>query len=91
MSKTIPKTNEALYSELLNMVAKFCDEKHPGITIVFCKEQQASTDAKELEYFCNNRCAYHKLPVEIVCLDYSILETLKASVCVEPSKKEGNN
>jgi hypothetical protein len=76
-SKIIPNNPEALHSELIKMIANYCNEKHPAVTIVFCKEQQASTNSKELEWYCNNHCAIHKSPFELICLDYSILEELK--------------
>ena len=78
MSKTIPKNPVLLQQEIINMVTKFCNTKHPAVTIVFCKELgESSRRKKELEWFCNHQCKIHQSPFELICLDYSILETLK--------------
>jgi hypothetical protein len=72
-SYEIPKTDENLRKTLLNLIAK---AKQDSVLIMFCKELEASNNQKELDYFCNNRCEFHKIPVELYCFPYSVKKRL---------------
>ena len=61
--------NKTLVDIITELLAK---AEQNSILIMFCKELEASEDDNELEWFCNNQCSFHKLPLELYCFPLSV-------------------
>jgi hypothetical protein len=75
--KNFPKTREGLVELIAEQLSKA-----ETTYVSFCKEMEmvrSEQAQKELDYFCNNRCAIHKQHVshQLFCLPLSCLELLK--------------
>jgi hypothetical protein len=73
----IPKTDENLRATLLKLIG---NAQQDSVLIMFCKELEASGNQKEIDYFCNNCCEFHKLPLELYCLPHSTKAKLSVNV-----------
>ncbi|VVB52747.1 Uncharacterised protein [uncultured archaeon] len=77
-AKKIPKTAPELAQEIMTMIATNCSPKNQGVAVIFCPElQKAYEENQNIDWFCKKQCEYHRLPVQLICLDMSILKTLQ--------------